>query len=238
MTSEKQIAANRQNANRSTGPKTEKGKLRSRKNAFRHGLTAETIIDVLENTADYEAFEAEIKAGYEPRTAVEHALIVRLASLLWRLRRATAMESGLLQIQAGMLTVQKTHNYAAGRSTTEKWKVVHSVIPFLSEQTKSERANQQYDTAEPYLDEILNVIGSAKLDLARSFLGVTNLDNSVFEKLGRYEKSLWRQTAQIIVLLNSFRRRADNLCRRRSRQIGAARRRRRPFFPAHFFERV
>ena len=39
MASEKQIAANRANAKRSTGPKTAAGKLRSSRNAFRHGLS-------------------------------------------------------------------------------------------------------------------------------------------------------------------------------------------------------
>src|SRR5262245_13923668 len=56
MTSWKQIAANRRNALKSTGPITEKGKLRSRCNAVRHGLTAETVISALEDAGDYKAF--------------------------------------------------------------------------------------------------------------------------------------------------------------------------------------
>ena len=49
MTTEKQIAANRENAKKSTGPRTLDGKRKSRRNAVRHGLTAETVIDVLED---------------------------------------------------------------------------------------------------------------------------------------------------------------------------------------------
>jgi hypothetical protein len=49
MTSFRQIEANRRNALRSTGPKTDDGKQRSRRNAVRHGLTAETVIDGLED---------------------------------------------------------------------------------------------------------------------------------------------------------------------------------------------
>src|SRR5215470_20125797 len=100
MTTEKQILANRQNAERSTGPRTESGKRRSRRNAVRHGLKAETIIDSLEDAADYSAFERAIKSDYSPQTAIEGQLVSRLASLLWRLRRAVIVESGLLNIQA------------------------------------------------------------------------------------------------------------------------------------------
>ena len=53
MSSLKQIEANRRNALKSTGPTTLKGKERSRCNALRHGLTAETVIAALENAEDY-----------------------------------------------------------------------------------------------------------------------------------------------------------------------------------------
>jgi hypothetical protein len=84
MATEKQIIANQQNAKHSTGPRTESGKRRSRRNAVRHGLTAETVIDGLEDAADYSAFERAIKSDYSPQTAIEGQLVSRLASLLWR----------------------------------------------------------------------------------------------------------------------------------------------------------
>ena len=100
MTSFRQIDANRRNARKSTGPTTEEGKQRSRCNAVRHGLTAETVIGALEDAEDYKAFEAAIIADYDAQSAVERELVLRLASLLWRLRRATTMETGLFEIQA------------------------------------------------------------------------------------------------------------------------------------------
>src|ERR1700746_134957 len=100
MTSFRQIEANRRNAELSTGPVTEEGKGRSRQNAVRHGLTAETVIDALEDAEDYVAFEMAITADYDAQSAAERELVLRLASLLWRLRRATAIESGLFKIQA------------------------------------------------------------------------------------------------------------------------------------------
>src|ERR1700690_481394 len=109
MTSWRQFQANRLNALRSTGPRTEEGKRASRRNALRHGLTAETVIDGLEDSEDYRGFEAAIIADYDAETAVERELV-----LLWRLRRIIAIETDLFQIQAEILrdrrnTVTTTH---------------------------------------------------------------------------------------------------------------------------------
>jgi hypothetical protein len=52
---------------------------------------------------DYKAFEATIIADYCAETAVARELVLRLASLLWRLRRATAIETDLFEIQAEAL---------------------------------------------------------------------------------------------------------------------------------------
>jgi hypothetical protein len=49
---------------------------------LRHGLTAETVIVALENTEDYQAFEAAVIADYDAESAVERELVLRLASIL------------------------------------------------------------------------------------------------------------------------------------------------------------
>src|SRR5262249_18226244 len=110
MTSYRQIEANRRNALKSTGPKTEAGKQVSRCTAGRHGMTAETVIGALEDAEDYRAFEAAITADYDAQSAVERELVLRLASILWRLRRATTMEIGLFEIHA-----QQLHDYRQNR---------------------------------------------------------------------------------------------------------------------------
>ena len=97
MSSLKQIEANRRNALKSTGPTTPEGKERSRCNAVRHGLTAETVIAALEDAEDYQAFEAAVIADYDAELAVERELVLRLASVLWRLRRATGIETALFE---------------------------------------------------------------------------------------------------------------------------------------------
>ena len=76
MTSFRQIEANRRNAQLSTGPVTEEGKKKSRQNAVRHGLTAETVIDALEDAEDYAAFEMAVTADYDAQSAVERELVL------------------------------------------------------------------------------------------------------------------------------------------------------------------
>jgi hypothetical protein len=109
MSSLRQIEANRTNARLSTGPVTDEGKNRSRQNALRHGLTAETVITALEDAEDYAAFEVAVTADFDAQSAVERELVLRLASLLWRLRRTTAIETGLFKFQARQL-----HSFAGG----------------------------------------------------------------------------------------------------------------------------
>jgi len=93
VTTFKQIAANRLNAHKSTGPRSSDGKQRSRSNALRHGLTAETIITAFEPAGEFQEFAADIRADYDARTATERELVARLASVLWRLRRSRDRKS-------------------------------------------------------------------------------------------------------------------------------------------------
>ena len=127
MTTEKQFIANQQNAKNSTGPRTERGKRRSRRNALRHGLTAETVIEALENRADYEALASRINDDYRPRSKFELELVARLVSLLWRLRRAVAIESGLFDIQANKLRRRD----AAERADKNRLSPFYALIPAL-----------------------------------------------------------------------------------------------------------
>src|SRR2546428_7669436 len=103
MTSLRQLEANRRNALGSTGPRTGNGKQESRRNALKHGLTAETVIEPLENPEEYRVFEEAVVSEYLPQTPVERELVHRLASLFWRLRRATSIETGLLRMQGEIL---------------------------------------------------------------------------------------------------------------------------------------
>jgi hypothetical protein len=84
---------------------------------MRHGLTAGTAIQSLEDAEDYQAYELSVTADFDARTAVERELVLRLAGLLWRLRRATAIETGLLQIHSGNEVSGELDGARFGQST-------------------------------------------------------------------------------------------------------------------------
>jgi hypothetical protein len=71
MASEKQLMANRANAKRSTGPKTTTGKALSRKNACKHGLTAESIVIGDEDPKAFDLLRAQLEDEYDPRPGIE-----------------------------------------------------------------------------------------------------------------------------------------------------------------------
>lgn len=193
MSSLNQIEANRRNALKSTGPITPEGKERSRCNAIRHGLTAETVIVALEDADDYQAFEAAVIADYDTESAVERELVLRLASVLWRLRRATRIETALFE-----------------SVTTEPGKLENG-CPYLtlfggvnlSEQNQTAmRAARQSDAAAAN-EASLNT----KKEIGECFLRLAEMPIFALDRLSRYEHLLWRQSRQIVFALESLRRR-------------------------------
>jgi hypothetical protein len=201
MTSYRQIEANRRNALRSTGPRTEAGKHTSRCNAVRHGLTAETVICALEDAEDYKAFEAAVIADYDAQSAVERELVLRLANILWRLRRATTMETGLFEIQAAHLGGPRQH----GTLLPEPRDVVHAMF---GEPAAGPLAAPRgtLSVMETIPDSEVKADALA-VEFARCFLRLANLPNFALDRLNRYETNLWRQASRILYALETLDRR-------------------------------
>jgi hypothetical protein len=191
VTSFKQSEANRRNALKSTGPITEEGKDRSRLNAVRHGLTAETVIGSLEDAEDYQAFEAGVIADYDADTAVQRELVLRLASILWRLRRSTAIESALFDAMAGEHAAPSLGNPAVGK--------VIAISSCSARHTSSENAY----SAENAIEEFVR----APEDLAKAFIRLTAHGTFPLDRLSRYEHMLWRQARQLISTMHGPKRR-------------------------------
>ena len=200
MTSSRQIDANRRNAKLSTGPVTKEGKQHSRCNAIRHGLTAETVIGALEDAEDYAAFEMAVTADFDATSAVERELVLRLASLLWRLRRATAIESGLFRIQAlHLLKFRRTR-----RAHDERQKIIDSLydgsVAMAEPASLVEEDGEQVSNAKSQGD-------ADEFDgVTQSYLRLANLPSFPLDRLCRYEATLWRQACQALFALQFLNR--------------------------------
>jgi hypothetical protein len=205
MSSFRQIEANRRNARLSTGPVTEEGKRRSRQNALRHGLTAETVIDALEDAEDYAAFEMAVTADYDAQSAVERELVLRLASLLWRLRRATLIESGLFKIQAKHLLQFRQRR----RTYRERPKIIDSAYRnalATEEDMQQDDAGSSSSTPDSGPSSTVDSTDPSD-DLTRAFVRLSNLPTCPLDRLSRYEATLWHQARHVLFTLHCLDRR-------------------------------
>ena len=98
MSTKAQIKANQQNAQKSTGPKTEEGKAAVSQNAIRHGLFAAEAVIQGENPADYELYHDQFLAELVPVGMVEALLAGRIVSLAWRLQRTERMHNEAIDV--------------------------------------------------------------------------------------------------------------------------------------------
>ncbi len=154
-------------------------------------LTAETVIAGLEDAEDYQAFEAAVIADYDAETAVERELVLRLASVLWRLRRATGIETALFE--SVNIEPDKSDNGHPPLSLVRPTDVPQKNHLFMG-------VPRQSDTAEEGAPH-------RKRGLVDGFFRLTALPTFPLDRLSRYEHLLWRQARQIVFTLESMRRR-------------------------------
>ena len=98
MLSDKQLAANRANAQLSTGPKSETGRRRSSLNARRHNLTGQVTAMPEEDRIAHDSFAEALIKSMAPEGALELQLAQRIATDSWRLNRATAIEDNIFAL--------------------------------------------------------------------------------------------------------------------------------------------
>lgn len=116
MATQKQIEANRRNALKSTGPRTDEGKARVKFNALRHGVRAETLALPHEHDEEVQTFVDDVITAIAPRDAVEAELAAEIATLSWKLRRAERIEHAYLskRIMNLELKIRETEEERAG----------------------------------------------------------------------------------------------------------------------------
>jgi hypothetical protein len=176
---------------------------RSRRRAWRDGLADQTVVKALEHVRSYRAFERALIASVDPRSALELALAHRLANLLWRLRRACAIETGLFEIQGELLSAR---GQAPSRGPSQPGTL--QTATGANGHSKAPGSNGRDD--RPARDqELLSTSMRPPLGpshaLPQCFLRLSNLDPTLLDRVGSYEARLWRQAAQTIWTLDAMR---------------------------------
>ena len=100
MPTERQSESARINGAKSHGPESAEGKKKSSRNALRHGCTAgHTILLACEDRGDFNRMRKDYDAMYKPVTLEEENLVAEMFATAWRLRRATTIETALIDLE-------------------------------------------------------------------------------------------------------------------------------------------
>jgi hypothetical protein len=113
--SPRRIAANRRNALKSTGPRTAEGKRRSRLNASRRPLCAESFRQAMrgldEDPREFEQLHRDLIDSCQPANALEAMLVEDLAKLWWNKGRAERAQAGVQIQQVERLQVERQREF-------------------------------------------------------------------------------------------------------------------------------
>ena len=139
------LAANRANAQKSTGPVTPEGKAKSALNGLVHGLRAETVVLPGEDAAAFEAVRQEFSDEHQPQTATEYHLIDTMATSRWTLKRAQRQENAVL--------TQRMRDALAQCDPTDKKACAETREVAMFDGTKEGALRLRYMTAQ---DNIFN----------------------------------------------------------------------------------
>jgi hypothetical protein len=196
-----------ENVSNRAGIDSQNKRRRSRRRAWRDGLRDQTVIQNLEDVRSYRAFERTLVGSVDPRSVLELALVHRLASLLWRLRRASAIETGLFEIQAEFLV--------ARRQDPSRGPGQLGTLPTPTQATGDKIAPGSNGRDDPLASDQEPPSTSMppplapwwkRRTIAQCFLRLSNLDPTLLDRVGSYEARLWRQAAQTIWTLEEMRR--------------------------------
>ena len=203
MATSRQIEANRRNAQRSTGPRTEVGKARSRLNARKHGLTSKMLLIVGETSNDFDELRAELLEEFDRRSAFECELVERVAGILWRLRRVPFFEAAILDARQAHLDEE-----------IRKRQVRVFGVPYdsLGEQAEEEVEEEVEDAGEEG-EEAFNGADLRHSIYTGSSLILDGHFNDVLGKLSRYETTLMNNLKKTLELLE------EGLCSGRDRGV-------------------
>jgi hypothetical protein len=199
LTSERQMAANRANALRSTGPKTAKGKAAIRLNALRHGLLARDVVLPEEDADAFEELRNQVRASLSPIGPIEEFLIDQIVNAMWRLRRLAQAEALLFHSR---MHAVKADRISSEMRSYEKAAFPGLLVTVITDETAHTEASEalRCATYERDRDEVL--LGRA--------IAADAKEGDAFAKLSRYERSLERSLLRALEELRKLQDRRES----------------------------
>ena len=120
MATTAQTNANRENAKKSTGPRTPQGKTVSSRNSLVHGMTSGKFLPPDADPQEFFQLLDQFRARFQPFDEVEDALVERLVAAEFKMRSVRYMDAGLFHYQAETNPMPEQFN-KAGRSNPMAW---------------------------------------------------------------------------------------------------------------------
>lgn len=175
------VKANRQNAKKSTGPKTANGKARSKFNAIKHGLTAREVVIPGEDGKVFEQLNQQLVAELAPEGMLEATLVDHIAVGFWRLRRLIRVEAGIFAWNRYKIDLARTNAHK-----DDYMQKIFDVLPEISD----EEAEAAAERVEMLMKDEVPTLGLA-------FIKDASGENAL-GKLTRYETAARRALYQAL----------------------------------------
>lgn len=180
---DKQLAANRRNAELSTSPRTDVGKNFAKFNATKHGLFAKDVfISGIDGTnpKEFSSLLQDLLVEYDPQGPTEHFLVEKLAKAMWRMRRANVAEKG--SIRSSILLDHPPFSSSEYLETLDHLSVLEAAQEEI--RTTGTVLPATYSAVLPILDEPDQKVLPATKPLASNWMlaGGTDSDGRSYDK--------------------------------------------------------
>jgi hypothetical protein len=188
MTSDKQARANRENALKSTGPRTPEGKDVVRMNALKHGLLSKETLLPGEDEKALRELDERLRDELQPMGELEDLLVERIIASYWRLRRLGRVEAGIFAWELYGEWAERARQEASSYTKQEGGLV--DDFDYLRPTTViTDQEKHQEATSKAWEMDAKQEAETATL--GRTFIRDADSANA-FSKLSRYEAAIER----------------------------------------------
>ncbi|MGH7812897.1 MAG: hypothetical protein ACREQI_02710 [Candidatus Binataceae bacterium] len=189
MSSDSQIAANRLNARKSTGPRSARGKARAASNALKHGLKAARVVIPEEDPTEFQAWRSGLIGALAPAGALEEFFAEKIVTDAWRLKRIPALEAALHRRARHEGLIEAARDAVASFRPSPLDSIKDLVPAYLRVAPENAEAHQ---AAKARLADLVGRPTDAAVRATRAWLEYP----AVFSVLERYEAALSRSLSR------------------------------------------